>query len=290
MLERIDAHHHLWRYSKEQYDWIGAGMERITRDFSPSDLRVAAGSCGINGSVAVQACQSLVETDWLLAQAETHNFICGVVGWAPIAGAEFTSVLERLTAHKKLKGLRHVIEAEPDDQFILRDDFNRGIKALAPTGIVYDILIYEKHLPATIQFVDRHPNQIFVLDHIAKPRIKEHLLEPWRANIKELAKRDNVYCKLSGMVTEADWNHWTIADLKPYAETVLEAFGAHRLMFGSDWPVCLLACDYGKLFATAQHLASQLSANERDQIFGGVAGKVYSLQVSRDVASVRQQR
>lgn len=290
MPERIDAHHHLWRYIKEEYDWIGPGMERIARDFSPADLLDSAGSCGINGSIAVQACQSTAETDWLLAQAEANSFIRGVVGWAPIAAAEFASALERLTTHKKLRGLRHVIQAEPDDDFILRDDFNRGITALAPTGLVYDILIYEKHLPATIQFVDRHPNQIFVLDHFAKPRIKDRLIEPWRANIRQLAKRDNVYCKLSGMVTEADWSLWTVADLRPYVETVLEAFGPQRLMFGSDWPVCLLACDYGKWFATAQNLASQLSASEQDQLFGGVAAKVYSLQASRDVASARQQR
>lgn len=290
MPERIDAHHHLWRYIKEEYDWIGPGMERIARDFSPADLLDSAGPCGINGSIAVQACQSTAETDWLLAQAEANSFIRGVVGWAPIAAAEFASALERLTTHKKLRGLRHVIQAEPDDDFILRDDFNRGITALAPTGLVYDILIYEKHLPATIQFVDRHPNQLFVLDHFAKPRIKDRLIEPWRANIRQLAKRDNVYCKLSGMVTEADWSLWTVADLRPYVETVLEAFGPSRLMFGSDWPVCLLACGYGKWFATAQNLASQLSASEQDQLFGGVAAKVYSLQASRDVASARQQR
>jgi L-fuconolactonase len=290
MPERIDAHHHLWRYRREEFDWIGVGMERIARDFSPADLRDAAGCCEISGSIAVQACQSISETDWLLTQAEASSFIRGVVGWAPIACADFASALERLTTHKKLKGLRHVIQAEPDEQFILRDDFNRGIKALAPTGLVYDILIYERHLPATVQFVDRHPDQIFVLDHIAKPRIKERLLEPWRANIRELARRDNVYCKLSGMVTEADWNHWSVPDLRPYAETVLEAFGPQRLMFGSDWPVCLLACDYGKWFATAQHLASQLSASEQDQLFGGVAAKVYSLPASRDVACGQQQR
>lgn len=290
MPERIDAHHHLWVYRKEEYDWIGPDMERIAHDFSPQDLRDTAGSSGISGSVAVQACPSITETDWLLTQAEASSFIRGVVGWAPIASAEFASDLQRLTTHKKLKGLRHGIQTEPDGQFILRDDFNRGIKALAATGLVYEILIYERHLPATTQFVDRHPNQIFVVDHIAKPRIKDQMLEPWRANITDLARRDNVYCKFSGMVTEADWKHWTVADLMPYAETVLEAFGPHRLMFGSDWPVCLLACDYGKWFATAQHLASQLSANEQDQLFGGVAAKVYSLQVSRDVASVHQQR
>jgi len=288
MPERIDAHHHLWRYRKDEYDWIGPGMERIARDFSTADLLDSAGPGGITGSVAVQACASMAETDWLLAQAEANSFIRGVVGWAPIAGAEFASVLERLTAHKKLRGLRHVIQAEPDDDFILRDDFNRGVKALTPTGLIYDILIYEKHLPATIKFVDRHPDQIFVLDHIAKPRIKDRLLEPWRANIKHLAERSNVYCKFSGMVTEADWSAWNIADLEPYAETVLESFGPQRLMFGSDWPVCLLACGYGKWLATAQHLASRLSANEQEQIFGGVATKVYSLQASRDVAAHQQ--
>src|SRR5262249_45989716 len=159
--------------------------------------------------------------------------IRGVVGWAPISTPDFPQIVEKLKTLEKLKGLRHIVQAEPDDEFILRADFNKGISALAGTGLVYDILIYERHLPATIEFVDRHPNQVFVLDHVAKPRIKERLIEPWRSHVTELAKRENVYCKLSGMVTEADWENWNVKDLSPYADSALEAFGPNRLMFGS---------------------------------------------------------
>jgi L-fuconolactonase len=277
MALRIDAHHHLWQYSQKEYDWIGPGMEAIARDFGPQDLLGDLRECAMDGSLAVQARQSLEETDWLLALAEQKQFIRGVVGWAPLASADFAKVLERWSGRRKLKGLRHIVQAEPDDEFILRNDFNRGIRAMAGSGLVYDILIYEKHLPAAIKFVDGHPNQVFVLDHLAKPRIRDRQLEPWQSGLAELAKHENVYCKLSGMVTEAAWNNWTPADLRPYAEVALDVFGAERLMFGSDWPVCLLACGYEKWFATAQELLAKLSAAEKDLVLGDVAAKVYSL-------------
>jgi L-fuconolactonase len=284
MAERIDAHHHLWHYSKQEYGWIGSGMETIARDFLPSALQTEIASYAIAATVVVQARQSLTETEWLLATAAQSDFIRGVVGWAPIADASFPATLERLGEQRKLKGLRHIIQAEPNDEFILRADFNAGITALAPTGLTYDILIYERHLPAAIKFVDRHPNQIFVLDHIAKPRIAEKLLEPWRSNLCELAKRGNVYCKLSGMVTEADWQNWSAADLRPYADAALEAFSPARLMFGSDWPVCLLAASYEKWFATVRDFLSQLSFSEQSLVFGEVAAKVYSLESAERVS------
>ena len=277
MGQRIDAHHHLWRYTKEEYGWIGRGMEAIARDFLPADLQTELATGGVDGSIVVQARQTLEETNWLLDLATKMSAIRGVIGWAPIASAEFPGVLERLKAKRKLTGLRHIIQAEPDDEFILRDDFNEGIKALAGSGLVYDILIYERHLPATIKFVDRHPNQVFVLDHLAKPRIKERALEPWKSNLFELAKRDNVSCKLSGMVTEADWKNCSTNDLRPYADAALEAFGPARLMFGSDWPVCLLASNYKKWFETTQDLLAELSASEKELVFGGVAARIYSL-------------
>jgi L-fuconolactonase len=277
MVRRIDAHQHFWQYSKKEYDWIGPEMQEIAHDFGPAELLKELRDSGIDGSVAVQARQSLEETDWLLALAEQSEFIRGVVGWAPVAAAEFAEVLERWSGRSKLKGLRHIIQAEPDDEFILREEFNRGISAIAGSGLVYDILIYEKHLPATIKFVDRHPNQVFVLDHAAKPRIKDRLAEPWRGQLAQLAERRNVYCKLSGMVTEADWKQWTPDDLRPYAEHALDAFGAERVMFGSDWPACLVACGYKKWFETAQRFLADLSAAEKDLVLGGVAAKVYSL-------------
>jgi L-fuconolactonase len=278
MSERIDAHHHLWRYRKEDYEWIGPGMEALARDFLPADLREEMGACGVDGSVAVQARQSVEETDWLLELARESNFIRGVVGWAPIASAEFPSVLERWRGNSLLKGLRHVIQDEVEDGFINRKDFNAGIAALAGSNLIYDILIYERHLPAAIEFVDRHPNQIFVLDHIAKPRIKEREIEPWRRNLFELAQRGNVYCKLSGMVTEANWTNWSKSDLQPYFDAALEAFGPGRLMVGSDWPVCLLACTFRRWFDTVHEFLTELSTAEKDSILGGVASQVYSLK------------
>lgn len=277
MTKRIDAHHHLWRYSKDEYGWIGPGMEALARDFLANDADREFGSAGIVGSVVVQAQQSIAETDWLLGEAEKSEVIRGVVGWAPIASPELGSVLEKWRPHKKLKGLRHVIQDEPDDQFILREEFSRGIASLAGTGLVYDILIYQRHLPAAITFVDRHPNQIFVLDHIAKPRIKDQILEPWRSNLFELAKRENVYCKLSGMVTEADWKSWTKEDLQPYFDAALEAFRPGRLMFGSDWPVCFLASDYERWVETVGEFLSGCSPAEKNLILGEVASRVYSL-------------
>lgn len=277
MTERIDAHHHLWRYRKEEYGWIGPGMEALARDFLPGDLHAEMRACGFDGSVAVQASQTVEETDWLLELAGGSSFICGVVGWAPIASAEFPGVLERWRGNPLLKGLRHIIQNESDEQFINRKDFNAGIAALAGSKLVYDILIYERHLPATIQFVDRHPNQVFVLDHIAKPRIKDQVIEPWRKNMFELARRGNVYCKLSGMVTEADWTNWSKEDLQPYIGAALEAFGPRRLMVGSDWPVCLLACTYRNWFDVLGDVLKELSDDEQELIFGGVATKVYSL-------------
>jgi L-fuconolactonase len=277
MPERIDAHHHLWRYSKEEYDWIGPGMEAIACDFLPDGLESELEACGVSGSVVVQARQTLAETDWLLGLAEKSAWIRGVVGWAPMADRNFPEILERLRTSRKLRGLRHIIQAEPDDEFILRQEFGAGIKALSGSGLVYDILIYERHLPAAIRFVDRHPNQVFVLDHLAKPRIKGRVLEPWRTHLLELAKRENLCCKLSGMVTEADWTEWTACDLRPYVQTALEAFGPARLMFGSDWPVCLLASTYDRWYRTAEDLLCELSESEKKLVLGGVANKIYSL-------------
>jgi L-fuconolactonase len=277
MIPRIDAHHHLWRYSKEEYGWITGNMAAIARDFLPQDLQQALTSSGIQGSIAVQARQSLEETQSLLDFAQQFDVIRGVVGWAPIAGPEFPAVLDHLKNFRKLKGLRHVVQDEPDDAFLLRPDFNAGIALLKQYGFVYDILIFERQLPAAISFVDRHPSQIFVLDHIAKPRIRARELEPWRANIRELARRENVFCKLSGMVTEADWARWRPRNLQPYFDVVLEAFGPQRLMAGSDWPVCLLAATHQNWFSTLREFISPLSIAEQDMILGGVATHVYSL-------------
>jgi L-fuconolactonase len=275
---KIDAHQHFWKYNPVEYDWIDDTMPAIRRDFLPADLQREISQAGVDGVVCVQARQIVEETEWLLRVAAENDFIRGVVGWVPLRGPSVEKILKKLTVHPKLRGVRHVVQAEADDRFILRGDFNRGIKLLKQFGLAYDILVYERQLPPTIEFVDRHPEQVFVLDHAAKPRIRDDLLEPWRKNIRELARRENVYCKISGMVTEANYKLWTEDQLKPYLETVLEAFGPRRLMFGSDWPVCLLACPYARWLETVSRFTTRLSANDRAWIFGKTAVKAYGLQ------------
>src|ERR1700736_840429 len=222
---KIDAHHHLWKYSAPQYPWISENMGLLRRDFLIQDLIDVLEESDIDGVVTVQARQALAETRWLLDLARTHDVVGGVVAWVALTDPKVDRDLEHFSTHAKLKSVRHVLHDEPDDLYILREDFNRGIKLLKDFDLRYDILIFERHLPQTIEFVDRHPNQIFILDHIAKPRIKDRLLSPWRERMRDLARRENVYCKLSGMVTEADWNAWTEKDLHPFIETVLECFG-----------------------------------------------------------------
>ena len=276
----VDAHHHLWNYSAEEYGWIGPEMTALRRDFSPADLRVEMAAAGVDASIAVQARQTVEETRWLLRLAHENAFIAGVVGWAPIASAEFGRELEALAGEAKLKGLRHILQAEPD-AYMLSDAFEHGMKVLEGSGLayglVYDILVYERQLSAAIELVDRHPKQVFVLDHLAKPRIAAHELEPWRTMMRALARRANVYCKLSGMTTEAEWKTWILNDLRPYFDVILECFGVERLLAGSDWPVCTLAVSYGRWWQTMREMVKDLSDAEQEKILGGNAVRVYGL-------------
>jgi L-fuconolactonase len=278
----IDAHHHLWRYTPEEYGWIDDSMQPLQRDFLPADLKVAMASAGIDGTIAVQARQTLEETRWLLDLADGCGQIRGVVGWAPIAGEDFPGCMEEFDGRAKLKGLRHVIQGERDEHYILREDFNSGIRTMQGSGLVYEILIYERHLPQTIDFVDEHPAQPFVLDHVAKPPIAGGVLQPWASRIMELGQRQNVWCKVSGMVTEADWRvagkaAWTPETLKPYLDVVVEAFGPERLLAGSDWPVCLVASEYAQWWAALRDYFAPFSEFERARVFGGNAIEVYGL-------------
>ena len=273
----IDAHHHLWDYSPQEYGWISEKMSVLRRDFTPADLRREIAAAGVDGVVSVQARQTVEETDWLLELAAANDFIRGVVGWVPLVSPDVARDLERFASHPKLKAVRHVLQDEPDDDYALRDDFNRGVGELRQFNLRYDILIFERHLPQAILCVDRHPNQVFVLDHVAKPRIKDGVIDPWRQNMRELARRENVYCKISGMTTEADWQQWTPGQLRPYFDVVLDAFGPNRLMFGSDWPVCLVASDYRRWFRTARDFAAGLTETERACLFGGTATEAYGL-------------
>jgi L-fuconolactonase len=275
--ERIDAHHHLWRYSAQEYAWLDEPMKELRRDFLPKDLIREIAAAGIGGTVAVQARQTMEETRWLLQQADECHAIRGVVGWAPIAGEDFPEVMEEFEDRPKLKGLRHVIQGEKDENYILREDFNSGIRAMLGSGLVYDILIYERHLPQAIEFVDAHSKQVFVLDHMAKPMIAAGRMEPWAQRMRELGQRENVWCKVSGMVTEAEWAGWNAETLLPYLDVAVDAFGVERLMAGSDWPVCLVASEYGRWFEVLRDYFAGFSETERDAVFGTTAMSVYGL-------------
>jgi len=273
----IDSHHHYWQYNQEEYDWIDDSMKVIRTDFLPQNLKQTIASAGVDGVVTVQARQLLEETEWLLNLAHQNDFMKGVVGWVPLVNPDIDAFLGKYSGNEKLKAVRHVVQGEPDPDFILRDDFNRGISKLEKYSLVYDILIVEKQLPNTIKFVDLHPNQLFVLDHIAKPLISQNQLSPWSENIRELAKRENVSCKISGMVTEADFNKWTPEQLQPYFDIVIEAFGSDRLLFGSDWPVCLVATSYNDWINLVKKNISRFSETEQAKILGDNAIRIYNL-------------
>lgn len=274
---RIDAHQHFWRYTPEEYGWIDDSIASLRRNFLPEDLWREIQQANIDGVVCVQARQTLQETQWLLELASAHEFIRGVVGWVPLTDPNVTDVLQQLSKNGKLKGVRHVLQSEPDDRYLLRGDFNRGIRLLKDLRLTYDILVFEHHLPYVVEFVERHPDQVFVLDHIAKPRIRDSLLAPWQENIQNLAKSPNVYCKLSGMVTEAAAGNWREQDFQPYFDTVFSAFGPRRLLFGSDWPVCLTETTYQGWMSIIQRQIGSLTEPEQQAIMGGTAAYVYHL-------------
>ncbi len=282
---RIDSHQHFWRYTPLEYSWISDAMKVLKHDFLPDDLAPLLHANGINGSIAVQARQTLEETHWLLELAAGHPLVKGVVGWVDLCSPQLDTQLEELVPNRRLVGLRHVLQDEPEDDFMLRPEFQRGIGRLAAHGLVYDILIYPRHLPLAAQLVRAFPNQQFVLDHLAKPLIAEGQIEPWSRDLRELARCPNVACKLSGMVTEARWNAWRREDFLPYLDVALEAFGPERLMIGSDWPVCTLSGDYGSVMAIGVDYTQPLSASERASILGGACARIYRIDtVSEDLS------
>jgi len=273
----IDAHHHLWKYNDRDFVWMTGAQKVLRRDFLIPDLQQVMHESGVEGTVAVQARQMTEETAWLLELAARHPFLLGVVGWVPLIDARVDGDLERFAQSPRLKGVRHVLHDEPDDNYMLREDFNRGVSLLKKYGLRYDILVFERHLQQTLTFVDRHPGQVFVVDHIAKPRIKDKIISPWKERMHELAKRENVYCKVSGMMTEADWVHWTAEELRPYFDVVLSAFGPKRLMFGSDWPVVTVAGGYKKWMTAFLSFIRELSGDEQRAICRETAIGAYGL-------------
>lgn len=273
----IDSHQHFWKYEPVKHSWIDDNMSVIRKDFLPSDLKKVYIENGIDGCVSVQADQTLAETDFLLKLANQNDFIKGVVGWADLRGENIDSVLERYHGQKKLKGWRHVVQGESDHNFLIRPDFLRGVSYLEKYDYTYDILIFPHQLGATLEFVKCFPHQKFVIDHIAKPYIKDGFYAGWVALMKEIAKQENVHCKISGMITEADYNNWTAEQLHPYMYLVLEAFGTERLMYGSDWPVCLVAGNYGQVKDIVANFIKALSSTEQNAIMGQNAIDFYNL-------------
>ena len=275
---KLDAHQHFWRYSPREYAWIGGDIAALRRDFLPDDLAREQLPLGFCGSIAVQARQSLAETEWLLRLADENERIRGVIGWLDLCSPELSAQLEHFAPHAKLRGVRHIVQDESDDAFMLRDDFLRGIAQLTQWGLTYDILIFPRHLPVACGLVQRFPEQRFVLDHMAKPRIRDGLTEPWAADIRALAAFPNVLCKASGMVTEADWERWTPGAIRPYLDVAFDAFGAERIMIGSDWPVCALAASYADTIGIVMDYICGLSPAEQGQVWGRTAQSCYHLR------------
>jgi L-fuconolactonase len=277
---RIDSHQHFWKYDAREYGWIDDSMELLRRDFMPEDLEPHLERNGFDGCVAVQARQTLQETRSLLELAGRHPFIKAVVGWVDLRSPELRPQLESLCRDSKLAGIRHIVQSEPYDRFLMRSDFLRGIAMLEEFDLTYDILIYTRHLPVAAEFVARFERQRFVLDHLAKPDIRRRDLAMWSQGIRDLARFPNVYCKLSGLVTEADWDNWREKDFVPYLDVAFESFGAARLMIGSDWPVCTVAGNYSRVVDVVKNYLRKFPEEVREAVLGKTAIEAYRLHRS----------
>ncbi|MGW3106531.1 amidohydrolase family protein [Streptomyces sp. NPDC001100] len=277
----VDAHHHVWDLSVRDQDWItGPALQPIRRDFSVTDLEPEARAAGVDRTVLVQTITVAEETPEFLALADTHDLVAGVVGWTDLTRPDIADELARLRelpGGHYLKGIRHQVQGEPDPNWLLRPDVRRGLAAVADAGLVYDLLVLPHQFPASVQAAASLPRLTFVLDHLGKPPVASGRLEPWESALRSLAALPNTHCKLSGLVTEADWKTWSTQDLRPYTDVALDAFGPGRLMFGSDWPVCTLAASYGEVAAATGELTEGLGAAERAEIFEGTATRVYGL-------------
>lgn len=276
-MPKIDAHQHFWIFDPVRDSWINDDMLAIKRDFSPADLLPVLQQNGIDGCVSVQASQSDEETLFLLEYAAQNAFIKGVVGWVDLKADDLEAQLEQYKQYSKLKGFRHVLQSEPDDQYMLQPQFRKGIASLQKYDYTYDILIYPQHLPYAEVLVGAFPDQKFLVDHLAKPHIKDQQISQWQKDIEALAKHPNVCCKISGMLTEADWKAWKTDDFTPYLDVVFNAFGINRVMFGSDWPVCLVAGGYEGTMQVVNNYCSKLSATEQELFWGNNATIFYNL-------------
>lgn len=276
-MKRIDSHQHFWQYNPAEHTWMTAAMNELKRNFMPVDLAPLLSQINFDECIAVQARQSLEETNWLLKLAAEHDFIKGVVGWVDLRSPDIHETLLGYSNQDKLVGVRHVLHDEPDDHFMLQPAFQNGIAALQEFNLTYDLLLFPKHIPIAMQLVEKFPDQPFVVDHIAKPLIYKKALYPWKEDMKELAKYPNVYCKLSGMVTEAKWNDWKEDDFKQYLDIVTDLFGTNRIMIGSDWPVCTLSGNYSATMNIVIKYANQFSKQISDAILGGTCSNFYKI-------------
>jgi L-fuconolactonase len=277
---RIDSHQHFWRYDPAEYAWIDDAMAGLRRDYLPDEAQREMAGTGVDACVAVQARQTLDETRWLLALAAAHPAIVGVVGWIDLQAPDARQQLERFADDRKLVGIRHIVQTEPDDRFMLRPAFCRGIALLEEFGLAYDILVYSRQLAAAVELAERFAGQRFVLDHLGKPEIRRGERRAWERDVRALAACANVSAKLSGLVTEADWKGWTARDIRPYLDVAFDCFGAERLMIGSDWPVCTVAAGYARVMALVSDYLADRPATERDAVLGGNAQRFYNLRVT----------
>ena len=274
---RIDAHQHFWHYDPVEYEWIDGTMAALQRDFLPADLEPELRGAGFDACVAVQARQTLEETRWLLELADGHDFVAGVVGWVDLQAPDVRAQLEPFLGRPKLVGLRHIVQAEPDDLFLLRPEFLRGVATLRDLGLAYDILIYPRHLPVAVEFAQRLEGHRLVLDHLGKPDIRGGEIRQWERHLRRLAACGHVMAKLSGLVTEADVRAWTPAQMRPYLDVAFECFGYERLMIGSDWPVCTVAADYGRTMRVVLDYLRGRPPGEQDAVLGGNAARLWRL-------------
>jgi L-fuconolactonase len=273
----IDAHQHFWQVGRFEYPWMKSDNEVLYRDYLPVQLEPALRRNNVDKTVVVQASNSVAESRWLLQLADEHSFIAGVVGWVDLASLETSSQLEELTAHPKFRGVRHLVESEPEDDWLVHGEVLNGLKLLPAFDVSFDLLVHTRHLRYARRVAETCPELSLVIDHLAKPPIAGGEFDQWARELRPLAAFPHVYFKLSGLVTEANWTTWTTDDLRPYVDYALELFGAERLMFGSDYPVCLLAATYDRVLDSFQELLKDLNATDRDRIFAGNAARFYRL-------------
>ena len=273
----IDSHQHFWQVGRFDYPWMSRDLGVLYRDYLPDGLAPILQHNGVAGTVLVQASNSVAESRWLLDLAYENSFIAGVVGWVDLMSVEIDAQLDELCTHPKFKGVRHLVESEPNDDWLVQPAVLSGLKKLSARGLSYDLLVHTRHLQYVPQVAETCPDLRLVIDHMAKPPIARNEIDEWATELKSVARYPNIHCKLSGLVTEANWSSWQVDDLRPYVDYALELFGAERMMFGSDYPVCLLAASYDIVLESFQELLSALSDSDRDKIFSQNAARFYRL-------------